>query len=120
MSVEGGNIRVIDTPFIDAVPAAPKISDLLIYRDSYLVDFMGKRISFSRKEFGLLCLLASRPERVFTREEIWKKVWALEIKEMKGRTIDVHIRLLRKKLSDEVIVTVKGVGYKLSSFRATT
>ena len=67
-----------------------------------------------KKEFELLNLLISRPEKVFTREEIFQNVWGDNII-VGDRTIDVHIRKLREKLGNDYIRTVKGVGYKFST-----
>ncbi|MEZ4916128.1 MAG: response regulator transcription factor [Chitinophagales bacterium] len=67
-----------------------------------------------KKEFNLLCLLMSKPGRVFTREEILTKVWGTETIVV-DRTIDVHIRKLREKLGNDLFVTVKGVGYKFNA-----
>ena len=64
-----------------------------------------------RKEFELLFLLASKPEKVFTRDEIMNKVWGTQVV-VGDRTIDVHIRKLREKIGDKHIKTLKGVGYK--------
>ena len=64
-----------------------------------------------RKEFELFYLLASKPGKVFTREEILDKVWGSEVV-VGGRTIDVHIRKLREKIGEDLFVTIKGVGYK--------
>jgi two-component system alkaline phosphatase synthesis response regulator PhoP len=64
-----------------------------------------------KKEFELLSLLASKPSKVFTREEILDLVWGSDVV-VGGRTIDVHIRKIREKLGDEIISTIKGVGYK--------
>jgi len=67
-----------------------------------------------RKEFELLFLLGSKPEKVFTREEIMNKVWgSLDI--VGDRTIDVHIRKLREKIGEKHIKTIKGVGYKFEN-----
>ena len=66
-----------------------------------------------RKEFELLSLLASKPGKVFTRDEIFQTVWGDNVI-VGDRTIDVHIRKLREKIGDEYIKTVKGVGYKFS------
>jgi two-component system alkaline phosphatase synthesis response regulator PhoP len=63
-----------------------------------------------RKEFEILRLLCSEPERVFTREEIFRSIWGEEVV-VGDRTLDVHIRRLRRKVGDERIVTVKGVGF---------
>ncbi len=71
----------------------------------------GEEIDLPRKEFNLLEMLHSEPGRLFTREEIYDKVWGQEVI-VGDRTIDVHIRNLRKKIGEGHIVTVKGVGYK--------
>ena len=67
-----------------------------------------------RKEFELLFLLGSKPEKVFTRQEIMNKVWGtLDV--VGDRTIDVHIRKLREKIGEKHIKTIKGVGYKFEN-----
>jgi two-component system alkaline phosphatase synthesis response regulator PhoP len=71
----------------------------------------GVEISLPKKEFELLALLYSRPQKVFTRDEIFASVWGDNII-VGDRTIDVHIRKLREKIGDDFIRTVKGVGYK--------
>ncbi|MCE2740063.1 MAG: response regulator transcription factor [Sphingobacteriales bacterium] len=93
--------------------AAPsiKVKDLLIDRESFLIYRGDQKIQLARKEFELLFLLASKPGKVFTRENILEKVWGDEVLVV-DRTIDVHIRKIREKLGDEYIGTVKGVGYK--------
>ena len=85
--------------------------DLVIDKERYLIIKKGKDISLPRKEFELLSLLISRPEKVFTREEIFDSVWGENIV-VGDRTIDVHIRKLREKIGDKYIKTVKGIGYK--------
>jgi two-component system, OmpR family, alkaline phosphatase synthesis response regulator PhoP len=85
--------------------------DLIIDKDRYLVIVKGREIFFPRKEFELLSLLISRPDKVFSREEIFDTVWGDNIV-VGDRTIDVHIRKLREKLGDDYIKTVKGIGYK--------
>ena len=85
--------------------------DLVIDKERYMVIKKGKDISLPRKEFELLSLLISKPEKVFTREEIFDRVWGVNIV-VGDRTIDVHIRKLREKLGDNNIKTVKGIGYK--------
>jgi two-component system alkaline phosphatase synthesis response regulator PhoP len=87
------------------------VGDLTINRDEYKVISKGKDLVLPRKEFELLSLLASKPGKVFKREEILDKVWGNEVV-VGGRTIDVHIRKLREKIGDESFKTVKGVGYK--------
>ena len=67
-----------------------------------------------RKEFELLFLLGSKPEKVFTREEIMNKVWGTQVV-VGDRTIDVHIRKLREKIGEKYIKTIKGVGYKFEN-----
>ncbi|SKB54585.1 two-component system, OmpR family, alkaline phosphatase synthesis response regulator PhoP [Salegentibacter holothuriorum] len=88
-----------------------KIKDLIINRDEYKVIKSGEEIILPRKEFELLSLLASKPGKVFKREDILDNVWGAEVV-VGGRTIDVHIRKLREKIGDECFKTVKGVGYK--------
>jgi two-component system alkaline phosphatase synthesis response regulator PhoP len=85
--------------------------DLVIDKERYLIIKKGKDITLPRKEFELLSLLISKPEKVFTREEIFDRVWGENIV-VGDRTIDVHIRKLREKLGDKYIKTVKGIGYK--------
>ena len=77
----------------------------------YIVKRNGEEISLPRKEFALLTLLMSDPGRLFSREEIYSRVWGEDVV-VGDRTIDVHIRKLRQKIGDEHIITVKGVGYK--------
>jgi two-component system alkaline phosphatase synthesis response regulator PhoP len=84
---------------------------LKIDRESYLVIKDGNEINLPRKEFELLSLLASKPGKVFAREEILNRVWGDEVV-VGDRTIDVHIRKLREKIGEDFIRTVKGVGYK--------
>lgn len=85
--------------------------DLVIDKERYVIVKKGKDVSLPRKEFELLSLLISKPEKVFTREEIFDRVWGENIV-VGDRTIDVHIRKLREKLGDKYIKTVKGIGYK--------
>lgn len=95
----------------------PEILDLgsmKIHRDEYVVKKDKKEINLPRKEFELLFLLASKPEKVFTRDEIMNKVWGTQVV-VGDRTIDVHIRKLREKIGDKHIKTLKGVGYKFKS-----
>ncbi|WP_338732672.1 response regulator transcription factor [Mangrovimonas cancribranchiae] len=88
-----------------------KIGNLTINRDEYKIVLKNEEIILPRKEFELLSLLASKPGKVFKREEILDKVWGNEVV-VGGRTIDVHIRKLREKIGDKSFKTVKGVGYK--------
>ena len=86
-------------------------NNLIINRIEYTVTINGNEILLPKKEFELLSLLASLPNKVFKREEILEKVWGNDVV-VGGRTIDVHIRKLREKLGDDYFKTVKGVGYK--------
>ena len=88
-----------------------KVGDLEINREEYKVLKNGKEIVLPRKEFELLSLLASKPGKVFNREEILNSIWGNDVI-VGGRTIDVHIRKLREKIGDSSFKTVKGVGYK--------
>ena len=88
-----------------------EFGDLRINRDKYKVYTSNKSISLPRKEFELLNLLASKPDKVFKREKIMEKVWGEQVV-VGDRTIDVHIRKLRKKIGDKYFKTIKGVGYK--------
>ncbi len=87
------------------------VGDLSIDREKYLVHKNGEKFVLPRKEFELLSLLASKPGKVFTRDEILDRVWGNDII-VGDRTIDVHVRKLREKLGEENIKTVKGIGYK--------
>lgn len=88
-----------------------KVGDLVINREEYKVIKDGQDMVLPRKEFELLALLASKPDKVFKREVILDKVWGQEVV-VGGRTIDVHIRKLREKIGESHFKTVKGVGYK--------
>jgi two-component system alkaline phosphatase synthesis response regulator PhoP len=87
------------------------VANLVIDRERYVVYKDGQEIVLPRKEFELLQLLASKPNKVFTREEIFEKVWGNNVI-VGDRTIDVHIRKLREKIDIPNIKTVKGIGYK--------
>ena len=86
--------------------------DLKIDPRSYLVTIDGEIITLAKKEFEVLMLLASQPGKVFTREEMFQKVWGYTVP-IASRTIDVHISKLREKVGERFIKTLKGVGYKL-------
>jgi two-component system alkaline phosphatase synthesis response regulator PhoP len=85
--------------------------DLEINKTKYTVSYKDEEISLAKKEFELLSLLASKPGRVFLRNEILQRVWGTEVI-VGDRTIDVHIRKIRQKTGVDLITTVKGVGYK--------
>lgn len=88
-----------------------EIGNLVINREEYKISLDGNEIVLPKKEFELLALLATTPNKVFKREEILDRVWGNEVI-VGGRTIDVHIRKLREKIGDDCFKTVKGVGYK--------
>lgn len=98
-AVESGSLKVLE------------IGSIVIDTERYLVKNNDEELILPRKEFDLLLLLTSKPEKVFTRDEIYTKVWGDDIV-VGDRTIDVHIRKLREKLGSDHIVTIKGVGYK--------
>ena len=89
-------------------------TSIQIDREHYQVLKGSEKIILPRKEFALLELLHSQPDKLFTREEIYANVWGNKIV-VGDRTIDVHIRKLRQKIGEEHIITVKGVGYKFSA-----
>ncbi|MGN6477878.1 MAG: winged helix-turn-helix domain-containing protein, partial [Flavipsychrobacter sp.] len=85
--------------------------DLEINKSKFTVSYKGQEIILAKKEFELLSLLASKPGRVFLRNEILQRVWGTEVI-VGDRTIDVHIRKIRQKIGIDLITTVKGIGYK--------
>lgn len=87
------------------------VDNLIIDPEKFIVEFEGKEMVLAKKEFELLYLLASKPGRVFFRNEILSQVWGNDVI-VGDRTIDVHIRKIRQKLGVDCITTVKGVGYK--------
>lgn len=87
------------------------IADLVIDREQFRVMQGDVEVELAKKEFELLNLLASKPGKVFTRDEIYNKIWGADVI-VGNRTIDVHIRKLREKLGDEYIKTIKGIGYR--------
>jgi len=89
------------------------VGNLTIDPVKFIVNLKGKDIVLAKKEFELLYLLASKPGRVFLRNEILNQVWGQEVI-VGDRTIDVHIRKIRQKLNLDCITTVKGVGYKFN------
>ena len=135
MSDEGTEIRGLETGADDYLtkPISPKVllskvnalfrrinketsevlhvGNISIDREKYMVSHEGNDIILARKEFELLALLASKPGKVFLRNEILNQIWGTEVI-VGDRTIDVHIRKIRQKLGLDCITTVKGVGYK--------
>ena len=98
----------------DASASIIKSGRIEVNTKRHTVLFDGNEVVLPRKEFKLLSLLCSDPGVLHTREEIMEKVWGAEVI-VGDRTIDVHIRKLREKLDENLIKTVKGVGYKFLS-----
>ena len=92
-------------------PETITVGSIVINREEYKIIKDNVEIVLPRKEFELFYLLASKPGKVFKREEILDKIWGNDVI-VGGRTIDVHIRKLREKIGDEYFKTTKGVGYK--------
>lgn len=88
-----------------------KMGDLIINAENVTVQKGDRTIELAKKEFELLTLLVSKPGKVFSREEIFNKVWGTDVI-VGNRTIDVHIRKLREKIGEDYIKTIKGIGYK--------
>jgi two-component system, OmpR family, alkaline phosphatase synthesis response regulator PhoP len=88
-----------------------KIGNIFIDKERYVLQIEGRELTLPRKEFELLSLLVSKPDKVFTRDEIYKSVWGNNVI-VGDRTIDVHIRKLREKIGNDHIRTLKGIGYK--------
>ena len=84
--------------------------EITIDPGKYKVFRKDKEYFLPKKEFELLALLASRPNRVFTRDEIYDKIWGDEVI-VGARTLDVYISKIREKLNIDNIRTIKGVGY---------
>jgi two-component system alkaline phosphatase synthesis response regulator PhoP len=86
------------------------IHDLEVIKDEYVVRKKGKAVALPRKEFDLFYFFASRPGKVYSREDLLVRIW--DNIHVTDRTVDVHVRKLREKIGTRYIVTVKGVGYK--------
>ncbi|MFH0866126.1 MAG: response regulator transcription factor [Bacteroidota bacterium] len=106
-------VKALLRRYSDANISSEKITlgDIVINRERYAIFIKGEEYVLPRKEFELLSLLASKPNKVFTRDEIYDKIWGSNVI-VGDRTIDVHIRKIREKLCIENIKTIKGVGYK--------
>jgi two-component system alkaline phosphatase synthesis response regulator PhoP len=104
-------MRRSNQPETSSAPELIKVGDFTIDRERFQVIRQDKVIELAKKEFNLIELLASKPGKVFTRDEIFRKVWGADVI-VGDRTIDVHIRKLREKLGEDLIKTVKGIGYK--------
>jgi DNA-binding response OmpR family regulator len=96
-----------------------QVAGLVVEKDRHEVTVRGKKVEFTRREFALLEMLASNPDRVFSRETLLDRLWGSDAF-VEARTIDVHMRWLREKIEEnpgkpKILLTVRGVGYKLSS-----
>jgi two-component system alkaline phosphatase synthesis response regulator PhoP len=89
------------------------LGNLILDHEEICVILKGKKVYLAKKEFELLALLTSKPEKVFKRHKIMNKVWGVDVL-VGDRTIDVHIRKLREKIGSKYISTVKGIGYKFT------
>jgi len=87
------------------------IGNLIIDKEKFTLQIDDREMMLPRKEFELLSLLVSKPDKVFLRDEIYKSVWGDNVI-VGDRTIDVHIRKLREKIGNDHIRTLKGIGYK--------
>jgi len=103
--------RVKDNESEETVSEKLHLGNIVIDREEYVVIKDGEKLSLPKKEFELFALLASKPGKVFKREDILDTVWGNDVV-VGGRTIDVHIRKLREKLGDLNFKTIKGIGYK--------
>ncbi len=90
-----------------------EVNNLTINQEKFVITKDGNEIILPNKEFKIVYLLASVPDKVFSRDEIFQKVWGNDVI-VGDRTIDVHIRKIREKIGMEYIRTVKGVGYKFN------
>lgn len=98
---------------IDKEEIKQEFGDLVLDHEEICVIVKGEKIYLAKKEFELLTLLTSKPEKVFKRHKIMNKVWGADVI-VGDRTIDVHIRKLREKIGSDYISTVKGIGYKFT------
>lgn len=90
-----------------------EVNNLIINQENFVILKDDKKIILPNKEFKIVYLLATAPDKVFSRDEIFQKVWGNYVI-VGDRTIDVHIRKIREKIGMEYIKTVKGVGYKFN------
>ena len=104
-------LKRVDSKIVEKSTEEYPEKGLIIDKERYLVIKDGEKIILPKKEFELLALLYSRPQKVFTRDDIFSSIWGDNII-VGDRTIDVHIRKLREKIGEDYIYTVKGVGYK--------
>lgn len=92
-----------------------QLLDLVIDKESYSLYKGNQRIDLVRKEFELLYFFCQHPNKIFNRDELLRKVWGSDVCVV-SRTVDVHIRKIREKIGDQYISTVKGIGYKMTSY----
>lgn len=104
--------RLNDEPLNEVSNDIIRVGNLTINKEKVMVFKDDESIALAKKEFELLYLLASKPGKVFSRDEIFSKVWGTDVI-VGNRTIDVHIRKVREKIGDDYIRTIKGIGYKL-------
>jgi two-component system alkaline phosphatase synthesis response regulator PhoP len=95
----------------DVLERVYNLPDMIIDQERYLVVVDNKEIKLPRKEFEILLLLTSKPNKVFSRNDIFMGVWGNDVI-VGDRTIDVHVRKIREKIGTDNIKTIKGVGYK--------
>ncbi len=100
--MEGGDSQMVE------------LGPLKLDREKYQLIKDGEIIEMAKKEFQILDLLMSYPGKVFSREEIFRKIWGGDII-VGERTIDVHIRRIREKIGGDYIKTLKGIGYKIEA-----
>jgi DNA-binding response OmpR family regulator len=91
-----------------------EVEGVKIFKDQREVYFQDVKIEFTKMEYDLLSLFAENPNKVFSREEILNKVWGLD-NYPTTRTVDTHVLQLRQKLREDLIETVRGIGYRLIS-----
>ncbi len=91
-----------------------QVGDITINKESYEVKLNDKEIFFPKKEFDLLYFLASNPKKVYSRDSLLRNIWGTDV-HVVPRTVDVHIRKIREKVGQDLITTIKGVGYKFKS-----
>ena len=90
------------------------VGPYLINYQSHIIKYNQEEFFLPKKQFDIFSLLATKPGKIFTREEIYKRIWGKNVF-VGGRTIDVHIRSIREKLGQNSIITVKAVGYKITN-----
>lgn len=98
-----------------AVNLAATKQEVILDQERFMLVVKGREVLLQRKEFEIISLLASKPQKVFSREEIKVLVWGELNQQVRNRTIDVHIRNLRIKIGEGYIKTFKGVGYSFHS-----